>query len=133
MTSISKNAFIDKLDDIVNKYNNTFHRTIKMKPVDVKQSILTLEKHILWTYVISDLKGKEIVGIFYKWELQETNQKEFKVKNVVKRKEDKLYVKWKGYNSSFNSWIDKKNSINEWIFSTTKIFMRKSESWISFV
>ena len=45
MTSISKNAFIDKLDDIVNKYNNTFYRTIKMKPVDVKQSILTLEKH----------------------------------------------------------------------------------------
>ena len=36
MTSISKNAFIDKLDDIVNKYNNTFYRTIKMKPVDVK-------------------------------------------------------------------------------------------------
>ena len=133
MTSISKNAFIDKLDDIVNKYNNTFHRTIKMKPVDVKQSLLTLEKHILWTYVISDLKGKEIVGMFYKWELQETNQKEFKVKKVVKRKEDKLYVKWKGYNSSFNSWIGKKNSINEWIFSTTKIFMRKSESWISFV
>ena len=133
MTSISKNAFIDKLDDIVNKYNNTFHRTIKMKPVDVKQSLLTLEKHILWTYVISDLKGKEIVGMFYKWELQETNQKEFKVKKVVKRKEDKLYVKWKGYNSSFNSWIGKKNSINEWTFSTTKIFMRKSESWISFV
>ena len=35
-TSISKNVYIDKLDDIVNKYNNTCHRTIKMKPVDVK-------------------------------------------------------------------------------------------------
>ena len=35
MTSISKNAYIDKLDDIVNEYNNTCHRTIKMKPVDV--------------------------------------------------------------------------------------------------
>ena len=44
MASISKNAYIDKLDDIVNKYNNTYHRTIKMKPVDVKPSacILTL-------------------------------------------------------------------------------------------
>ena len=36
MTSISKNVYIDKLDDIVNKYNNTYHTTIKTKPVDVK-------------------------------------------------------------------------------------------------
>ena len=36
MTSISKKVYIDKLVDIVNKYNNTFHRTIKIKPVDVK-------------------------------------------------------------------------------------------------
>ena len=35
MTSVSKNVYIDKLDDIVSKYNNTYHRTIKMKPVDV--------------------------------------------------------------------------------------------------
>ena len=38
MTSISKNVYIDQLDDIVNKCNNTYHRTIKMKPVDVKPS-----------------------------------------------------------------------------------------------
>ena len=38
MTSISKNAYIDKLDDIVNQYNNTYHRTIKIKPVDVKDN-----------------------------------------------------------------------------------------------
>ena len=38
MTSISKNVYIDKLDDIVNKYNNTYESTIKMKPVDVKSS-----------------------------------------------------------------------------------------------
>ena len=38
MTSISKNLYIDKLDDIVNKYNNTYHRTIKMKPVHVKNN-----------------------------------------------------------------------------------------------
>ena len=36
MTSISKNVYIDKLDDIVNEYNNTKHRTTKMKPIDVK-------------------------------------------------------------------------------------------------
>ena len=36
MTSVSKNVYIDKLDDIVDKHNNTYHRAIKMKPVDVK-------------------------------------------------------------------------------------------------
>ena len=38
MTSISKNVYIHKLDDIVNKHNNTYHSTTKMKPVDVKPS-----------------------------------------------------------------------------------------------
>ena len=38
MISISKNVYIDKLDDIVNKYNNSYHRTTKMKPVHVKPS-----------------------------------------------------------------------------------------------
>ena len=38
MTSVSKNVYIDKLDDIVNKYNNTYHSTIKMKPIDVKSN-----------------------------------------------------------------------------------------------
>ena len=38
MTSISKNVYIDKLDDIVNQYNNKYHTTIKMKPVDVKSN-----------------------------------------------------------------------------------------------
>ena len=39
MTSILKNMYIDKLEDIVNEYNNTYHRTIKMKPFDIKPSI----------------------------------------------------------------------------------------------
>ena len=39
MTSISKNVYVDKSDDIVNKYNDTYHSTIKMKPVDVKSCI----------------------------------------------------------------------------------------------
>ena len=38
MTSVSKNVYINKLDDIVNEYNNTYHRTIKMRPVDVKDN-----------------------------------------------------------------------------------------------
>ena len=38
MALVSKNVYIDKLDDIVSEYNNTYHRTIKMKPVDVKDN-----------------------------------------------------------------------------------------------
>ena len=64
-----------------------------------------------WTYVISDLEGEEIVGTFYKKELQKTNTKEFRVEKVIKRKSDKLYVKFKGYNNSFNSWIHKKDIV----------------------
>ena len=38
MTSVSKNVYIDKLGDIVDEYNNTYHKAIKMKPVDVKDN-----------------------------------------------------------------------------------------------
>ena len=50
-----------------------------------------------WTYVISDLNGEEIVGKFCKKELQKTNQEEFRVEKVIKRKGDESCVKWKGY------------------------------------
>ena len=47
MTSVSKNMYIDKLDNIVDKYNNTYHRTIKMKPVDVEDNIyIDFEKEV---------------------------------------------------------------------------------------
>ena len=86
------------------------------------------------TYVDSDLKGEEIVGIFYKKEWQKTKQKEFRIERLIKRENDKLYVKWKGYDNSFNTWIDKKrNSINEWIFSKTKFCRIKCVSWTRFV
>ena len=57
MTSISKNVYIDKLDDIVNEYNNTYHRTIKMKPVDVKDNTyINLRKEV------NDKGPKYIIG-----------------------------------------------------------------------
>ena len=51
MTSISKNVYIDKLDDIVDEYNNTYHTTIKMKPADVKDNtyIMVIKKLIIKT------------------------------------------------------------------------------------
>ena len=161
MTSVSKNVYINKLDDIVNEYNNIYHKTIKMKPVDVKDNtyIDSMELHsaelhfnkdpkfkvgdhgriskyknifskgytpnwsdkffvikkvkntATWTYVINDLNGDEITGTFYEKELQKTYQQEFRIEKIIKRKGDQLYVKWKGYDNSLNSWIDKKDLI----------------------
>ena len=56
-----------------------------------------------WTYEISDLNGEEIVGSFYEKDLQKTDQKEFRIEKAIKKKGNKLYVKWKGYDNSFNS------------------------------
>ena len=156
MTSISKNVYIDKLDEIVDEYNNTYHTTIKMKPIDVKDNkymstskevnnkdpklkvgnhvriskyknifakgyvrnwseevfiIKKVKNTVPWTYIVNDLKGEEIIGTFYEKELQKTSQEEFRIEKVIRRKGDKLYVKWKGYDNSFNSWIDKANLV----------------------
>ena len=73
--------------------------------------IKKVKKTVPWTYVISDFNGEEIVGTFYEKELQKAHQKEFRVEKVIKRKGDKLYVKWKGYENSFNSLIDKKDIV----------------------
>ena len=156
MTSISKNVYIDKLDDIVNEYNNAYHRTIKMKPIDVKNNTFInigkevndkdpkfkvgdyvriskyknifskcytpnwseeifvtkeIKNDVPWTYVINDVNGEEIIGTFYEKELQNINQQEFGIEKVIKKKGNKLYVKWKGYDSSLYSWIDKKDLV----------------------
>ena len=70
-----------------------------------------IKNTVLWTYVISDLNGEEIVGNFYEKELPQTNKKKVKIGKVIKKKGDKLYVKWESYDNSFNSWIDKKDLI----------------------
>ena len=154
MTAISKNVYFDVLNDIVNKYNNTVHKTIKMKPTDVTDDsypeynedfnqkgpkfkggdnvriskyknifaigyspnwseevfvVSKIKTTVPWTDVVSNLNGEEITGSFCEKELQKTSQKKFRIEKVLKRKSDKLYVKWKGYNNRFNSWIDQKD------------------------
>ena len=71
--------------------------------------IKKIKNTVPWTYVINDLNGEEIIGTFYENELQKTDQKEFRIEKLLKKKGDKLYVKWKGYDNSFNSWIGKKD------------------------
>ena len=130
--------YIDKLYDIVKEYNNTYYRSIKMKPIDVKdntyinfekkvndkdpkfkvgdyvriskyKNIFTkgylpngseevfisskIKNTVAWTYIINDLNGEEMIGTFYEKELQKTNQKEFIIEKILKKKGAKLYVK----------------------------------------
>ena len=73
-----------------------------------KLLLLKVKNTVPWTYIINDVNGKEIIGTFYVKELLKTNQEEFRIEEVIKKKGNKLYVKWKGYDNSFNSWIDKK-------------------------
>ena len=77
----------------------------------MNRNVSKIKTTVPWTYVINDLNGEQIIGTFYEKELQKTNQEEFRIEKVIKRKDDKLYVKWKGYDSSFNSWIDKKDLV----------------------
>ena len=65
-----------------------------------------------WTYVINNLNVEEIIETFYEKELQNIYEQEFRIKKVTKKKGNKLYVKQKGYDNSFNSWIDKKDLIS---------------------
>ena len=62
-------------------------------------------------YAINDLNGDDIIGTLYEKESQKTNQQEFRIEKLTNKKVDKLYVKWKGYDSSFNIWTDKKDLI----------------------
>ena len=156
MTSISKTVYIDKLDDIVNECNIAYHRTIKMKLINVKDNIyINIDKEVSdknpkfkvddnvrlskfknifakgytpnrsegvfvikrikntvpWIYVINDLNGEEIIGTLYEKELQKINQLEFRIEKVIRRNGNKLYVKLKGHDNSFNSWIDEKDLV----------------------
>ena len=70
--------------------------------------IKKVKNTVPWTNVINDLNGDEIVVTFNEKELWNTNQQEFRIEKINRRKDDQFYVKWEGYDSLFNSWIDKK-------------------------
>ena len=111
MTSVSKNVYIDKLDDIVDEYNNTYHRAIKMKPVDVKDNTyIDFQKEVndknskfkVGDHVrISKYKNTFAKGYTPNWSEEVfiinkakntvlANQQEFRIERVIKRKGDKI-------------------------------------------
>lgn len=152
--------WIDILDDVVNEYNNSKHRTIKMKPREVNKSN---EKHLLntvyqyssllspnkfylgdhvriskykkmfdkgylpnWTaeiftiyklqdtqpitYLLRDYQGNQIAGAFYEPELQKVQHPDvYLFEKILKTKGNKILVKWLGFDSTHNSWIEKNN------------------------
>ena len=55
--------------------------------------IKKVKNTVSWSFVVNDLNGEEIAGTFYENELQKTNQKEFRIEKVIKRKGDKLHIK----------------------------------------
>ena len=99
----------------ISEYQNIFAKRYTLNWSEEVFVIKKVENTVPWTYVINDLNGDEIIRTFYEKEWQKTNQQEFKTEKVIKRKSDKLYVRGKGYDSSFNSWIDKQdlNKINQ--------------------
>ena len=101
-----------KVGDIIriSKYKNIFSKG-NVPNWSEKVFITKVKNTVSWTSVINDLNVEGIVGRFYEKELQKKNQKEFRIEKVIKRNGDKLYVKSKGYNNSFNSWIDKKDIV----------------------
>ena len=93
----------------ISKYENIYAKGYTPNWSEEVFMITEVKNTVPWTYVISDLNGKEIIGTFYEKKLQKTNQQKLRKKKVIRRKGDKLYVKWKGYDNSFNSWIDNKD------------------------
>ena len=62
-------------------------------------------------YYLKDLNDEKLDGTFYQEELQKTNLILYVIEKIIRTKNDRLFVKWRGYNNSFNSWIDKKDII----------------------
>ena len=164
-TENNNTIFYNILDELVKNYNNKYHSTIKMTPIEGSKKInekkikniynfektkklgkfkigdrvrISLEKNIFekgydtnWTqeifiiynikysnvtyYYLKDLKNEKLDGTFYEQELQKTKQDDlYTIEKILRTNKDKIYVKWRGYDNSFNSWIDK-NTVTKYL------------------
>ena len=91
------------------KYKNIFAKVYAPNWSEELFVIKKVKNTVPWTYVMNDLNNEEVIGSFYEKELKKINQKEFRIEKILKIKDDKLYVNWKGYDNLFNSWINKKD------------------------
>ena len=105
---IKKNPKFKIVDHVrISKYKNILAKGYTPNWSEEIFIVGKIKNTVRWTYAISDLNGEEITGSFYEKELQKTNQEEFRIKKVIKRKGNKLYVKWKGYDDSFKPYFPK--------------------------
>lgn len=156
----ANHKFLDILQRLVDEYNNSIHRTIRMKPNDVNHSIerhllntvyrqpslwerkpkftigdfvrISKYKHVFskgytanWTteifrirkiqqttpitYLLVDYSGENINGTFYAEELKITkDSKLYLIERIIRKKGNKVYVKWLGFGPEHNSWIKKR-------------------------
>lgn len=165
MTEMGSYAWIKMLPDLVKMYNNTYHSTIEMKPVDVNAdneklilhkfhlkllknqkfkrskfkvgdrvriskykkiftkgylpnwtnevfTIYKIKPTIPKTYILKDDTNNILSGGFYEEEISRSKIGDvFLIEKVLKRKGDKVFVRWKGFDKSYDSWVDKKNMI----------------------
>ena len=93
----------------ISTYKNIFAKDYTQNWSEEIFVIKRIKNTVPWTYVINNLSSEEVIGTFYEKDLQRTNKKEFRIEKVIKKKGKKLYGNWKGYDNSFNSWIDKKD------------------------
>ena len=93
----------------ISKYKNIFAKGYAPNWSEEVFVVSEIKNTVPWIYIVSDLNGEEITESFYEKELPKTTQEKFRIEKVLKRKSDKLYVKWKGYDNRFHSWIDKKD------------------------
>ena len=164
-TQNNNTVFYNILDELVNNYNNKYHATIKMTPIEKSKEIdekkikniynfektkkrgkfkigdrvrISLEKNIFekgyetnWTreifviydikysnipyYYLKDLNNEKLDGNFYEQELQKTKQDDlFAIEKILKTKNNEIFVKWRGYDNSFNIWINK-NTVTKYL------------------
>ena len=93
-------------------YKNIFDKGHTPNSSEEVFVINKVKNTVPWTYVINDLNGNTNIETFYEKDQQKTNQQEFSIEKVIKKGE-KFYVKWKVYDSSFNSCIDKNDKSNK--------------------
>ena len=104
---VKDNTYIDSIKEVngkdpnfkvgdhvrLSKYKNIFAKGYTPNWSEEVFVIKEVKNNVPWTYVINDLNGEEIIGTFYEKELQKTNQKEFRIEKLIKRKGNKVYVK----------------------------------------
>ena len=89
-------------------------------------SVIKRIKNIVpWEYLIEEIIKEEVIGTFYENKLQKPNQEKIRAEKVIKRKRNKLYVKWKGSYNPFNSCIDKKMLLcKTWVIFQNHILIK---------